>query len=107
VPTVNDREVEFVSKHLRNYEYNPVCGFLADQSWLGPDLSADCLRFRRGVFPVQVWFPALIGCAAPGLPGSPGAGGLAELQELTLRAIGVAPTPEPDKPHKTPWTRRA
>ena len=35
VPTVNEREVELVSKRLRNYEYNPVWGFLADQSWLG------------------------------------------------------------------------
>lgn len=35
VPTVNERGVEFVSKRLRNYEYNPVWGFLADQSWLG------------------------------------------------------------------------
>jgi YVTN family beta-propeller protein len=35
VPTVNEREVEFVSRRLRNYEYNPVWGFLADQSWLG------------------------------------------------------------------------
>jgi hypothetical protein len=24
-----------ISKCLRNYEYNPVWGFLADQSWLG------------------------------------------------------------------------
>jgi len=35
VPTVNDREVEVVSTRLHNYEYNPVWGFLADQSWLG------------------------------------------------------------------------
>jgi peptide/nickel transport system substrate-binding protein len=35
VPTVNEREVDLVSKRLRNYEYNPVWGFLADQSWLG------------------------------------------------------------------------
>jgi hypothetical protein len=35
VPTVNDREVGIVSKRLHNYEYNPVWGFLADQSWLG------------------------------------------------------------------------
>jgi YVTN family beta-propeller protein len=35
VATVNDREVDFVSKRLRNYEFNPVWGFLADQSWLG------------------------------------------------------------------------
>jgi peptide/nickel transport system substrate-binding protein len=35
VPTVNDREIDLVSKRLRNYEYNPVWGFLADQSWFG------------------------------------------------------------------------
>ena len=35
VPTVNERDVDLVSKRLRNYEYNPVWGFLADQSWLG------------------------------------------------------------------------
>jgi peptide/nickel transport system substrate-binding protein len=35
VPTVNEREVDLVSKRLRNYEYNPVWGFLADQAWLG------------------------------------------------------------------------
>ncbi len=34
VPTVNERQVDLVSKRLRNYEYNPVWGFLADQSWL-------------------------------------------------------------------------
>ena len=35
VPTVSEREVELVSKRLHNYEYNPVWGFLTDQSWLG------------------------------------------------------------------------
>jgi YVTN family beta-propeller protein len=35
VPTVNERDVDFVSKRLHNYEYNPVWGFLADESWLG------------------------------------------------------------------------
>jgi len=35
VPTVNERYVDLVSKRLHNYEYNPVWGFLADQSWLG------------------------------------------------------------------------
>jgi peptide/nickel transport system substrate-binding protein len=35
VPTVSEREVDLVSRRLRNYEYNPVWGFLADQSWLG------------------------------------------------------------------------
>lgn len=34
VPTVNAREVDLVSKRLGNYEFNPVWGFLADQSWL-------------------------------------------------------------------------
>ena len=28
-----EREVDFVSKRLRNYEFNPVWGFLTDQSW--------------------------------------------------------------------------
>ena len=34
MPTVNVREVEFVSKRVRNYEYHPVWGFLVDQGWL-------------------------------------------------------------------------
>jgi ABC-type transport system substrate-binding protein/DNA-binding SARP family transcriptional activator/streptogramin lyase len=34
VPTVNEREVEVVSPRLRNYQFNPVWGFLADQSWV-------------------------------------------------------------------------
>jgi len=34
VPTVNQQEVDLVSSRLHNYEYNPVWGFLADQSWL-------------------------------------------------------------------------
>jgi ABC-type transport system substrate-binding protein len=34
VPTVNQREVDVVSRRLRNYEYNPVWGFLVDQAWL-------------------------------------------------------------------------
>jgi peptide/nickel transport system substrate-binding protein len=34
VPTVTPREVDLTSKRLHNYEYNPVWGFLADQSWL-------------------------------------------------------------------------
>ena len=33
-PTVNLRDVELTSHRLRNYQYNPVWGFLADQSWL-------------------------------------------------------------------------
>jgi peptide/nickel transport system substrate-binding protein len=35
VPTVNLSEVDLVSSRLRNYQYNPVWGFLVDQSWLG------------------------------------------------------------------------
>jgi peptide/nickel transport system substrate-binding protein len=35
VPTVTEREVDVVSGRLRNYEYNPVWGFLVDQSWIG------------------------------------------------------------------------
>jgi hypothetical protein len=35
VPTVNLREVDLVSSRLRNYLYNPVWGFLPDQSWIG------------------------------------------------------------------------
>jgi peptide/nickel transport system substrate-binding protein len=34
VPTVNMREVDFVSRRLRNYQYQPVWGFLADQAHL-------------------------------------------------------------------------
>ncbi len=34
VTTVDTREVELTSSHLHNYEYNPVWGFLADQTWL-------------------------------------------------------------------------
>jgi hypothetical protein len=34
VPTVAGREVELTSARLRNYEYNPVWGFLADQAWV-------------------------------------------------------------------------
>jgi YVTN family beta-propeller protein len=34
VPTVATREVELTSDRLRNYQYNPVWGFLADQAWL-------------------------------------------------------------------------
>jgi hypothetical protein len=32
MPTVNERDVDFVSKRLHNYEYNPVWVFLADQA---------------------------------------------------------------------------
>jgi peptide/nickel transport system substrate-binding protein len=34
VPTVNVRESEFVSARLRNYQYQPVWGFIVDQAWL-------------------------------------------------------------------------
>jgi ABC-type transport system substrate-binding protein/DNA-binding SARP family transcriptional activator len=34
VPTVSDRDVELTSRRLGNYEFNPVWGFLADQSWV-------------------------------------------------------------------------
>jgi hypothetical protein len=34
VPTLTPREVDLTSNRLHNYEYNPVWGFLADQSWL-------------------------------------------------------------------------
>ena len=35
VPTVTHPGIELTSRRLRNYQYNPVDGFLADQSWLG------------------------------------------------------------------------
>jgi YVTN family beta-propeller protein len=34
LPLVTPHEVEFVSTRLRNYQYNPINGFLADQAWL-------------------------------------------------------------------------
>ena len=34
VPTVALRDVEVTSRRLGSYQYNPVWGFLADQSWL-------------------------------------------------------------------------
>jgi YVTN family beta-propeller protein len=34
VPTVTHTDIELTSRRLRNYQYNPVDGFLADQSWL-------------------------------------------------------------------------
>jgi len=34
VPTVTQRDVEITSRRLRNYQYNPVWGFLADQAWV-------------------------------------------------------------------------
>jgi len=34
IPLVTPHEIEFVSPRLRNYQYNPILGFLADQAWL-------------------------------------------------------------------------
>ena len=34
VPTVSEREIDVVSARLHNYQYHPIWGFLADQSWL-------------------------------------------------------------------------
>jgi ABC-type transport system substrate-binding protein len=34
VPTVTLREIDVTSRRLGNYQYNPVWGFLADQSWV-------------------------------------------------------------------------
>jgi len=34
VPTVNEREIDVVSSRVHNYEYHPIWGFLADQTWL-------------------------------------------------------------------------
>jgi ABC-type oligopeptide transport system substrate-binding subunit len=34
VPTASLRDVELTSRRLGNYQYNPVWGFLADQSWV-------------------------------------------------------------------------
>jgi YVTN family beta-propeller protein len=34
VPTVADRLVDLVSARVRNYQFQPVYGFLADQAWL-------------------------------------------------------------------------
>ena len=34
VSTVDSREVDITSSQMRNYEYNPVGGFLADQAWI-------------------------------------------------------------------------
>lgn len=34
VPTVTQRDIEITSRRLQNYQYSPVAGFLADQSWL-------------------------------------------------------------------------
>ena len=34
VPLANSHAVELVSKRLRNYQYNALLGFLADQAWV-------------------------------------------------------------------------
>jgi peptide/nickel transport system substrate-binding protein len=34
VPTETPRQIDLTSNRLHNYQYNPVWGFLADQSWL-------------------------------------------------------------------------
>jgi peptide/nickel transport system substrate-binding protein len=34
VPTVTDRYVDLASKRVRNYEFSPVWGFIADQAWV-------------------------------------------------------------------------
>jgi peptide/nickel transport system substrate-binding protein len=34
IALVTPREVEFVSARLRNYQFHPIWGFLADQVWL-------------------------------------------------------------------------
>jgi YVTN family beta-propeller protein len=34
IPLVTPREVEFVSSRVRNYQFHPIWGFLADQVWL-------------------------------------------------------------------------
>jgi hypothetical protein len=34
VPTANLASPEFVSSRVRNYQFHPVCGFIADQAWV-------------------------------------------------------------------------
>ena len=34
VPYATERDVDVVSRRVRNYEFNPVWGFLPDQAWL-------------------------------------------------------------------------
>lgn len=34
VPLVNERVVDFVSSRVRNYQFHPYWGFMADQAWL-------------------------------------------------------------------------
>jgi len=34
VPYASEHQVDLVSRRLRNHEFNPVWGFLVDQSWL-------------------------------------------------------------------------
>lgn len=34
LPVFNLRMIDFVSTHLRNYQFHPYWGFLASQAWL-------------------------------------------------------------------------
>ena len=34
LPLVNPRIIDFVSSRVRNYEFHPIWGFMADQVWL-------------------------------------------------------------------------
>jgi peptide/nickel transport system substrate-binding protein len=34
VPTVTPNELDFLSKRVRNYQFNPVWGALVDQFWI-------------------------------------------------------------------------
>ena len=34
VPLITPREVELISSRVRNYQYHPIWGALADQLWL-------------------------------------------------------------------------
>jgi peptide/nickel transport system substrate-binding protein len=34
IPLVTPREVDFVSSRVRNYQFHPIWGFLADQVWI-------------------------------------------------------------------------
>jgi hypothetical protein len=47
LPTVSVREVDLVFKRLGNYQFNPVWGFLADQSWIERRGQGDSSRCGR------------------------------------------------------------
>jgi hypothetical protein len=34
LPTVTPNAIDLISKSLGNYQFNPVWGFLTDQSWV-------------------------------------------------------------------------